>query len=63
MLEILLREAQLCYGFVRRDLGTGLLPVPGFALASLLYRQAPTEEVVRAVGSMSSSNFVLTHRL
>lgn len=43
--ETLFREAKLCYGFVRRDLGTGLLPVPGFTLASLLYRQASVEEI------------------
>jgi hypothetical protein len=44
------REVKLCYGFVRRDLGTGMLPVPGVALASLLYREAPSEEIIRAVG-------------
>ncbi|PYI02041.1 hypothetical protein BO78DRAFT_422960 [Aspergillus sclerotiicarbonarius CBS 121057] len=49
MLQILFRELRLCYGFVRRDLGTGLLPVPGFTLASLLYRKAPREEMVSAI--------------
>ena len=47
--NILWHELQLCYGFVRRDLGTGLLPVPGFALASLLYRKAEAEEIYRVV--------------
>ncbi|RDW61948.1 hypothetical protein BP6252_11381 [Coleophoma cylindrospora] len=47
--ETLLHEAKLCYGFVRRDLGTGLLPVPGFTLASLLYRQASVEEIARVI--------------
>ena len=46
ILDILRREVCLCYGFVRRDLGTGLLPVPGFTLASLLYRGASVEEMI-----------------
>ncbi|OJJ50964.1 hypothetical protein ASPZODRAFT_21472 [Penicilliopsis zonata CBS 506.65] len=49
MLHILFRELKLCYGFVRRDLGTGMLPVPGFTLASLLYRQASTEEITATI--------------
>ncbi|RAK95224.1 UbiA family prenyltransferase [Aspergillus ibericus CBS 121593] len=49
MFQFLFRELGLCYGFVRRDLGTGLLPVPGFTLASLLYRKAPREEMVPAI--------------
>lgn len=52
MLEILAREVKLCYGFVRRDLGTGLLPVPAFAMASLLYRDAPMEEKVFTIAGM-----------
>lgn len=43
--NVLWHELGLCYGFVRRDLGTGLLPVPGFTLASLLYRKASAEEI------------------
>lgn len=50
ILDILRHEAGLCYGFVRRDLGTGLLPVPGFTLASLLYRGASYEEMVPVIG-------------
>jgi len=50
MFSILKREAYLCYGFVRRDLGTGLLPVPAFALASLLYRLAPRREAIVQTG-------------
>ncbi|OOF98455.1 hypothetical protein ASPCADRAFT_205674 [Aspergillus carbonarius ITEM 5010] len=49
MFHTLSRELQLCYGFVRRDLGTGLLPVPGFTLASLLYRKAAREEMIPAI--------------
>lgn len=47
--SILWRELELCYGFVRRDLGTGLLPVPGFTLASLLYRKASAEEIYSVI--------------
>ncbi|KAK5948933.1 hypothetical protein OHC33_010019 [Knufia fluminis] len=46
MLSTLKKEALVCYGFVRRDLGTGLLPVPTFTIASLLYRSAPRDEIV-----------------
>ncbi|PWY67635.1 hypothetical protein BO94DRAFT_478734 [Aspergillus sclerotioniger CBS 115572] len=49
MFQTLFRELRLCYGFVRRDLGTGLLPVPEFTLASLLYRKAPREEMIPAI--------------
>ncbi|PMD35335.1 hypothetical protein L207DRAFT_587645 [Hyaloscypha variabilis F] len=49
ILDILSREIGLCYGFVRRDLGTGLLPVPGFTLASLLYRGASVEEMIPVI--------------
>ncbi|PYH89582.1 hypothetical protein BO71DRAFT_402935 [Aspergillus ellipticus CBS 707.79] len=51
MLQIVFRELKLCYGFVRRDLGTGLLPVPVFTLASLLYRNASKEEMVPAIAN------------
>uniref|UniRef100_A0A093UXV2 Digeranylgeranylglyceryl phosphate synthase n=1 Tax=Talaromyces marneffei PM1 TaxID=1077442 RepID=A0A093UXV2_TALMA len=47
--NILWHELELCYGFVRRDLGTGLLPVPGFTLASLLYRKASAEEIYSVI--------------
>lgn len=47
--NILWHELELCYGFVRRDLGTGLLPVPGFTLASLLHRKAPAEEIYSVI--------------
>ncbi|RAL10696.1 UbiA family prenyltransferase [Aspergillus homomorphus CBS 101889] len=50
MLQVLTRELTLCYGFVRRDLGTGLLPVPAFTLASLIYRNAPRSEIAPAIG-------------
>lgn len=49
ILDIARREVGLCYGFVRRDLGTGLLPVPGFTLASLLYRGASAEEMIPVI--------------
>ncbi|RAH80417.1 hypothetical protein BO86DRAFT_410954 [Aspergillus japonicus CBS 114.51] len=49
MLRLLTRELNLCYGFVRRDLGTGLLPVPLFTLASLLYRRTPRAEIAPAI--------------
>jgi hypothetical protein len=52
ILDILSREIGLCYGFVRRDLGTGLLPVPGFTLASLLYRGASVEEMIPVIARM-----------
>jgi hypothetical protein len=52
ILDILRREVGLCYGFVRRDLGTGLLPVPGFTLASLLYRGALVEEMIPVIARM-----------
>lgn len=57
ILGILHHEAGLCYGFVRRDLGTGLLPVPGFTLASLLYRGASYEEMVPVIGRKFSPSF------
>lgn len=38
-------EAMLCYSFIRRDISMGMLPVPVFAAASLLYRNAPLEEI------------------
>lgn len=50
--NILWHELELCYGFVRRDLGTGLLPVPGFTLASLLYRKASAEEIYSVIPCM-----------
>lgn len=49
MYDILRREVGLCYGFVRRDLGTGLLPVPAFTTASLLYRGASYEDIIPGV--------------
>ena len=53
--NILWHELKVCYGFVRRDLGTGSLPVPAFTLASLLYRQATTEEIARVIPCTSFS--------
>jgi hypothetical protein len=49
LVNTLWHELELCYGFVRRDLGTGLLPVPGFTLASLLYRKASAEEIYSVI--------------
>lgn len=49
--EIAKNEAKLCYGFIRRDVSMGMLPIPVFTTASLLYRNAPTEEIVIAIAS------------
>ncbi|KAF9020362.1 hypothetical protein BDZ89DRAFT_1103284 [Hymenopellis radicata] len=51
IISVLHKELKLCWGFVRRDLGTGLLPVPAFTLASLLYKNTPTEEMPRLVAA------------
>jgi hypothetical protein len=59
--NILWHELQLCYGFVRRDLGTGLLPVPGFTLASLLYRKASAEEIYRVIPCTWTCLQLMTH--
>ncbi|KUL85343.1 hypothetical protein ZTR_07041 [Talaromyces verruculosus] len=47
--EIAKNEAKLCYGFIRRDVSMGMLPIPVFTTASLLYRNAPTEEIAIAI--------------
>lgn len=49
--EIAKNEAKLCYGFIRRDVSMGMLPIPVFTTASLLYRNAPTDEIVFAIAS------------
>lgn len=45
-------ELRLCYGFVRRDVGMGMIPIPIFTAASLLYRHAPLEEMAIILPSM-----------
>ncbi|KAF9020361.1 hypothetical protein BDZ89DRAFT_1103283 [Hymenopellis radicata] len=49
--SLLYNEAKLCWGFVRRDLGTGLLPVPAFTMASLLYKDTPATELARPIAA------------
>jgi hypothetical protein len=51
--EIAKNEAKLCYGFIRRDVSMGMLPIPVFTTASLLYRNAPMEEIAVAIASAS----------
>lgn len=44
-------EFKLCYGFIRRDISMGMLPIPVFTTASLLYRNASIEDIVVAIVS------------
>lgn len=39
-------EISLCYGFIRRDVGMGMIPIPIFTAASLMYRHAPVQEML-----------------
>ncbi|KAF9020373.1 hypothetical protein BDZ89DRAFT_1203674 [Hymenopellis radicata] len=49
--SVLLKELQLCWGFARRDLGIGTLPVPLFTMASLLFKNTPAKEMVRPIAA------------
>ncbi|QKX60398.1 uncharacterized protein TRUGW13939_07543 [Talaromyces rugulosus] len=42
-------EASLCWGFMHRDVSMGMLPVPAFATASLLYRHATLFEMLTTI--------------
>ncbi|KAH8691635.1 UbiA prenyltransferase family-domain-containing protein [Talaromyces proteolyticus] len=42
-------EAKLCYGFMHRDVSMGMLPVPAFTTASLLYRNATMEDMATTI--------------
>lgn len=48
-------EAKLCWGFMRRDVSMGMLPVPAFSTASLLYRHATPLEMLNIIPSKSHS--------
>lgn len=48
-------EAKLCWGFMHRDVSMGMLPVPAFATASLLYRHATPLEMLTTIPSKSRS--------
>lgn len=49
-------EAKLCWGFMHRDVSMGMLPVPAFATASLLYRHATALEMLTTIPSKSHSH-------